>query len=82
MNEGRKEIFQVVFVLIGIIFLVKLFFIQLLDDRYAQMADSNSIMKEIEYPSRGLIFDRNNKLLVYNSPEYDLLIVTNELGQF
>jgi len=82
MNEGRKEIFQVVFVLTGIIFLVKLFFIQLLDDRYAQMADSNSIMKEIEYPSRGLIFDRNNKLLVYNSPEYDLLIVTNELVNF
>src|SRR5690606_28008084 len=82
MNEGRKEIFQIAFVLTGIIFLVKLFFIQLLDDRYAQLADSNSIMKEIEYPSRGLIFDRNSQLLVYNSPEYDLHIVTKEVVNF
>lgn len=79
MNEGRKEIFQVVFVLTGIIFLVKLFAIQILDDRYAQLAASNSIMKEIEYPFRGLIYDRNGKLLVYNSPEFDLLIVSKEV---
>ena len=79
MNEGRKEIFQVVFVLTGIIFLIKLFAIQILDDKYAQLAASNSIMKEIEYPFRGLIYDRKGKLLVYNSPEYDLLIVTKEV---
>ncbi|MBX2947384.1 MAG: peptidoglycan glycosyltransferase [Cyclobacteriaceae bacterium] len=80
MNEGRKEILQVVIVLTGIVFLGKLFFIQLLDDRYAQLADSNSIMKNIEYPFRGLIYDRNGNLLVYNSPEYDLLIVKREVS--
>jgi penicillin-binding protein 2 len=82
MNEGRKEILQVVIVLTGIIFLVKLFTIQVMDDRYAQLADSNSIMKEIEYPFRGLIYDRNGKLIVYNSAEYDLLIVNKEVKQF
>ena len=81
MNEGRKEILQGVFVLTSIIFLVKLFSVQILDDRYAQLADSNSIMKEVEYPFRGLIYDRNGKLLVYNSPEYDLLIVSGEVKQ-
>jgi penicillin-binding protein 2 len=81
MNEGRKEILQVVFVLTGILFLVKLFFIQILDDRYAQLAASNSIMKEIEYPFRGLIYDRNKDLLVYNSPEYDLLIIAKEVKE-
>jgi penicillin-binding protein 2 len=81
MNEGRKEILQVVFVLTGIVFLVKLFSIQILDDRYAQLAASNSIMKEIEYPFRGLIYDRNKDLLVYNSPEYDLLIIAKEVKQ-
>lgn len=79
MNEGRKEILQIVIVLTGLVFLVKLFFIQLLDDRYAQLADSNSIMKNIEYPFRGLIYDRTGNLLVYNSPEYDLLIVKREV---
>ncbi len=81
MNEGRKEILQVAFVLTGIIFLVKLFSIQILDDRYAQLAASNSIMKEIEYPFRGLIYDRNKDLLVYNSPEYDLLIISKEVKE-
>lgn len=82
MNEGRKEIIRALVVLTGLVFLVKLFFIQILDDRYAQLADSNSILKEIEYPFRGLIYDRNGKLLVYNSPEYDLLIVRKEIGNF
>ncbi len=82
MNEGRKEIIRALFVLTGLVFLIKLFFIQILDDRYAQLADSNSILKEVEYPFRGLIYDRKGKLLVYNSPEYDLLIVKKEIGTF
>ncbi|QOI96398.1 MAG: penicillin-binding protein 2 [Flammeovirgaceae bacterium] len=82
MNEGRKEIIRALVVLTGLVFLVKLFFIQIVDDRYAQLADSNSILKEVEYPFRGLIYDRNGKLLVYNSPEYDLLIVRKEIGNF
>jgi penicillin-binding protein 2 len=82
MNEGRREILQIVFVLTGIIFLVKLFFVQIIDDRYAELADSNAITREIEYPFRGLISDRNGKLLVYNTPEYDLHIVTREINTF
>lgn len=80
MNEGRREIIQIVFVLVGIVFLIKLFFIQVVDDRYAQLADSNAIVKETEYPFRGLIYDRNGKLLVYNSPEYDLQIIRKEVS--
>jgi len=79
MNEGRKEIFQIVFVLIGIIFLVKLFFIQVADNRYAELANSNSILREVEYPFRGLIKDRHGKLIVYNTPEYDLEVVVNDI---
>jgi penicillin-binding protein 2 len=79
MNEGRKEIFQIVFVLVGIIFLVKLFFVQVLDSRYAELADSNSILRQIEYPFRGLIKDRYGKLIVYNTPEYDLEVVVKDI---
>lgn len=81
MNEGRREIIQIVFVLVGIIFLIKLFFIQIVDDRYEQLANSNAIVKETIYPFRGLIHDRNGKLLVYNSPEYDLEIIKKEVKQ-
>jgi penicillin-binding protein 2 len=81
MNDGRREILQLAFVLVAVIFLIKLFFIQVLDERYEKLADSNAILKEIEYPFRGLIYDRNGKLLVYNSPEYDLYIVKKEVKE-
>lgn len=82
MNEGRKEILQVFIVLTGIIFLVKLFFIQVVDTRYEELADSNAILREVEYPFRGLIYDRHGKLIVYNTPEYDLLIIQKEAKPF
>lgn len=83
MNEGRKEIIQIVFVLVGIIFLIKLFFVQVIDSNYfAQLAESNSRLRQIDYPVRGLIKDRNGKLLVYNTPEYDLQIIKSEVTHF
>ena len=82
MNEGRKEIFQIVFVLVGLIFVVKLFFVQVVNSRYAELANSNSILRQVEYPFRGLIYDRNDKLIVYNTPEYDLQVIVNDVKNF
>ncbi|HRI78141.1 MAG TPA: penicillin-binding transpeptidase domain-containing protein [Cyclobacteriaceae bacterium] len=82
MNEGRREIFQVVIVLVGIIFLIKLFSIQVLDDRYADLAESNAILRQVEYPFRGLIYDRNGKLIVYNTPEYKLEVLLKDVKKF
>lgn len=82
MNEGRKEIFQLLIVITGIIFLVKLFFIQIVDTRYAQLADSNAILRQPEYPVRGLISDRNGKLIVYNTPEFKLEVLLKDVQDF
>ena len=79
MNEWRKEIIQIIVVLVGLVFLVKLFFIQVLDNRYSDLANSNAILRQVEYPFRGLIYDRNGKLIVYNTPEYDLQIISKEI---
>ena len=79
MNEGRREIIQIVFVLVAVVFLIKLFFIQVIDSRYKQLADSNAILAEVDYPVRGLIKDRNGKLIVYNTPEFDLNIIHKEV---
>lgn len=79
MNEGRKEIIQVVFILVGVIFLIKLFFIQVLDDSYNNLAQFNAILKVPQYPVRGTIYDRNKKLIVYNNPEFDLMITLKEV---
>lgn len=81
MNEGRKEVIQIAFVAVGIIFLLKLFFIQVLDRRYEELANSNAILRQIDPPVRGLISDRNGKLLVYNTPEFDLEIIRKEVHE-
>ncbi len=79
MNEGRKEIIQIVFVLVGVIFLIKLFFIQVVEESYKDLADVNAVLKLPQYPVRGTIYDRNKKLIVYNNPEFDLMIVLKEV---
>lgn len=81
MNEGRKEIIQIAFIAVAVIFLVKLFFIQVIDREYGELAKSNAILKEIDPPVRGLIRDRNGKLLVFNTPEFDLEIVRKEVKE-
>lgn len=82
MNESRKEILQIVIVLVGVIFLIKLFSIQVVDDRYAIMAEGNAIMRQVQYPFRGLIYDRNQKLIVYNTPEYDIEVIAKDIKKF
>ncbi len=79
MNEGRREIIQIAFIVVGIIFLIKLFFIQVIDRRYKELAKGNAILKVIDPPVRGLIRDRTGELLVFNTPEFDLEIIRKEV---
>ena len=74
----RKGIIQIIFIAVGLLFIVRLFFIQALDNRYKQEAQQNVLRKIIEYPYRGLIHDRKGKLLVYNVPVFDILIIMRE----
>ena len=53
--------------------------LQITSDDYKKSADSNAFLKKIEYPSRGAILDRTGKLLVYNQPAYDIMVVMNEI---
>ena len=78
MNNSRKHIIQFIFILTGVIFIVKLLFIQVFDSRYVQAADNNIILKEVIYPYRGLVYDRNSKLIVYNEPQYEVMITKKD----
>lgn len=80
MNSSRKLVIPAVIVLISVIYLIKLFSIQVLDSKYAEAAKGNIIQRVIEYPYRGLIFDRNKNLMVYNTPEYDLTVVPQQVA--
>ena len=62
-----------------ITYIVQLFNLQILNDQYKSKADSNAFYKKTIYPTRGLIYDRNGKLLVYNRPAYDITFVPREV---
>ena len=63
---------------IVVVFIIRLFTLQIMSDDYKRNADSNAFLKKVEFPSRGNITDRNGKLLVYNQPSYDIMVVVNE----
>ena len=77
--EKRKYVIAGVAVFIVVIYTIRLFFLQIMSDDYKKNADSNAFLKKIEYPSRGAITDRNGKLMVYNQPSYDIMVVMNEI---
>ncbi|NPD82912.1 penicillin-binding protein 2 [Prevotella sp. PINT] len=76
--DNRKYVIGGIATAIVTIYIIRLFFLQIMSDDYRKSADSNAFFKKIEYPSRGVITDRNGKLLVYNEPSYDLMVVMNE----
>lgn len=79
MNSARKLIIRAGVIIVGTIFLIKLLSIQVLSDNYRLAAENNIIQRIIEYPYRGLIYDRNGELLVVNNPIYDLMVVPMEV---
>ena len=76
--SNRQFIIGGFFFLIGLIFIIRLFSIQVLDDTYKTSSENNVIRKQTEYPGRGLIYDRNRELLVYNEAAYDLMVTPRE----
>lgn len=78
----RKYVIIAVFVLAGLIFIVKLFEIQVLDRDYKQYATNNVLREVVQYPARGLVYDRQGELLVFNKPAYDLLVTPREVEDF
>lgn len=81
MNQlsERKYVIMGVFILVGLVFIFRLFYIQLIDDSYKLDARNQSFHYRIEFPIRGYIYDRNNKLLVYNEAAYDLMVLPKEV---
>lgn len=80
--EKRKYVIGGFITLIVIIYIVRLFTLQVGDDKYKESAESNAFLKRVLYPSRGLMYDRNGKLIVFNRPAYDVMIIPKDVGEF
>lgn len=82
ITQGKTLSIVVIILLTALVFIVKLFNIQIISDEYKLAAFNNSIRKVIIYPARGLIYDRNGKLLVENQTAYDLMVVPIQMQDF
>lgn len=80
--EKRKYIIGGFILVIALIYAVRLFDLQLNDERYKQSADSNAFLKKTVFPSRGLMYDRNGELVVYNQPAYDVMLIPRDVQPF
>ena len=80
--EKRKFVIGGFIVVIAIIYLFRLFALQIQDDKYKDYADNNAFLRKTVYPSRGMIYDRNDTLVVYNQPAYDVMMIPRDVHDF
>lgn len=80
--EKRKFVIGGIIVAIVIIYVIKLFELQVSDSKYKDYADSNAFLRKTIYPSRGLMYDRKGKLVVFNQPAYDLVFIPKDVQPF
>ncbi|MEQ8908981.1 MAG: penicillin-binding protein 2 [Vicingaceae bacterium] len=79
--ESRRIVIAAIFLVVGFIYLIRLFYVQVIDDHYKLDADNNVLRRIIKYPARGLIYDRNGELLVFNEAAYDLMVTPKQVQE-
>lgn len=76
---GRKYVIIALFLLASLTLVGKLFRIQIVEKTYRLSAESNALRRVTQYPARGLIYDRNGKLMVFNQAAYDLMVIPSQV---
>jgi penicillin-binding protein 2 len=79
---NRKYIIMGLVLAASLVLIVRLFHVQIVDKTYRVSAANNALRPVTQYPARGLIYDRNGKLIVYNQAAYDLLVIPVQTSAF
>ncbi len=80
-NYYRHGVVMWIFILVVSGYLCRLFYLQIIEDKYRRQAESNALVHRTKYAPRGLMYDRNGVLLVYNQPAYDVVVTINEMSK-
>lgn len=75
----RKLLLPTVVIISAIIILIRLFYLQIIDESLKLKSDNNAIKIEYDFPERGYVYDRNGVLLVANQPSYDIMVIPREI---
>ena len=78
--EGRKFVIGGIALAIVVAYIIRLAFLQLMSGDYTAHAESNAFLNNVVFPARGVMYDRNGELLVYNQPAYDIMVVMREVN--
>ncbi len=78
-NQSRQTIIRLIFAATFLIIIVRLFILQVGSNKYKILALDNAVYRKVVYPSRGIIFDRNNKNILNNTIIYDLTVTPYEI---
>ncbi len=73
--SNRSGIVKIIFLAVGVVFVLRLAVLQIFDSGYKEKAERQALRNVTQYPARGLMYDRNGKLLVYNEAVYDLMVI-------
>lgn len=79
--QGRRWVVILIMLFMGIIFISRLLYIQVLDDKWIERAEKITHSQKVIKPSRGLIYDRNGELLVIANQVYDIWVTPNKIGE-
>lgn len=72
--DNRRLVIGALVIVVLLIYIIRLFMLQVVDTKYKELANNNAFLTQIQYPSRGVIYDRKGRLLVDNQPAFDLLV--------
>jgi penicillin-binding protein 2 len=75
----RKLLLITLVIIAGVVFVSRLFYLQIYDTSFQKLSDNNAIKMLYDYPQRGFIYDRNGTLLVSNQPSYDVMVIPNDV---
>ena len=80
-NYRRRYVISGIAIVVVLVYIIRLFYLQIIDQSTKDQADNNALVKQTIYPSRGLIYDRNGELLVFNQPIYEITMVMREMDK-
>lgn len=80
-KTGHRYVFLGIVTAVSLIYLARIFYIQVIEDRYKLSANNNVLRTITDYPSRGLIYDRKGKLLVLNEAVYDVMVTPRQVKE-
>ena len=77
--ENRRFVIAGLIIVISVIYIVRLFILQIADETFKKNAESNAFLRKTIYPSRGMVYDRKGQLIVFNQPAYDVMVIPKEV---